>query len=228
MTTDQPDHRLRKLERLVEVSRNLGKAQDMETLLHSTVEVVIDLIECEMASILLYEQETDLLKFVAGPLEQREALKHIRVPVEKSVAGSVYRSARSVIVQNAPHDSLIYREVEQQLNITVHNVAAVPLLFRGETVGVLEAVNTKNNRNYTEEDILILEILASQVSLFILCNVLFDEVKSAFDQVTELERLKSNFIAITSHELRTPLGLVLGHASFLNDLIDDPEIKPQF
>ena len=31
--------------------------------------------------------------------------------------------------------------------------------------------------------------------------------------------LKSDFIAITSHELRTPLGLILGHATFLRELL---------
>ena len=35
----------------------------------------------------------------------------------------------------------------------------------------------------------------------------------------ELERLKSDFVAITSHELRTPLGLILGHATFLKELV---------
>ena len=37
----------------------------------------------------------------------------------------------------------------------------------------------------------------------------------------ELDRLKSDFIAITSHELRTPLGVILGHATFLRELLGD-------
>jgi signal transduction histidine kinase len=33
--------------------------------------------------------------------------------------------------------------------------------------------------------------------------------------------MKSDFIAITSHELRTPLGLILGHATFLKEMIPE-------
>jgi len=50
-------------------------------------------------------------------------------------------------------------------------------------------------------------------------DVLENNVISAQDEVRGLDRLKSEFIAITSHELRTPLGLILGHATFLRELV---------
>jgi signal transduction histidine kinase len=44
------------------------------------------------------------------------------------------------------------------------------------------------------------------------------KVRAAKIELAELERLKTDFIAITSHELRTPLGLILGHSTFLREL----------
>ena len=43
----------------------------------------------------MYEEETDLLKFVAGPPAYREAMKRSRMPLDKSVAGWVYKQSRS-------------------------------------------------------------------------------------------------------------------------------------
>jgi signal transduction histidine kinase len=33
--------------------------------------------------------------------------------------------------------------------------------------------------------------------------------------------MKSDFVAITSHELRTPLGLIIGHSTFLRELVGE-------
>lgn len=227
MPQPDPNFNLRRLERLAELSRSIGSSQDLETLLLSMTEVACDLTLSEMASVLLYEHETDLLKFVAGPINQRDKLKKLRVPVERSLAGQVYRSSKSIIVNNAADDPRIFREVEREIGLATRSVAAVPLLFHGETVGVFEVLNKKSGDVYTSDDLTILETLASQAAVAILSNLLFDEVRQAFQEVDELEKMKSNFIAITSHELRTPLGLVLGHATYLNELIDEPTIKQQ-
>ena len=44
-------------------------------------------------------------------------------------------------------------------------------------------------------------------------------IMSSQEEARELDRLKNEFIAITSHELRTPLGLILGHSTFLKELL---------
>jgi signal transduction histidine kinase len=43
------------------------------------------------------------------------------------------------------------------------------------------------------------------------------ELQKALDQLTELNRLKSNFVSNISHELRTPLAHVLGYTELMHD-----------
>jgi signal transduction histidine kinase len=95
---------------------------------------------------------------------------------------------------------------------------AVPLMVRGHVVGVLEALNKKDNAHYTEEDLTLLETLGALAAQAMENVDLARKVRVAKIELAELERLKTDFIAITSHELRTPLGLILGHATFLREL----------
>jgi signal transduction histidine kinase len=91
---------------------------------------------------------------------------------------------------------------------------------------VLEVVNKAEHAPYTEEDLTILETLASQAAIAIQNAHLVDKVQHFLDEQAQLDRMKSDFIAIASHELRTPLGLVLGHAIFLREFIQ-PEYRDQ-
>ncbi|HEX7541857.1 MAG TPA: GAF domain-containing sensor histidine kinase, partial [Anaerolineales bacterium] len=114
----------------------------------------------------------------------------------------------------------------QAADFATRSLMAVPIIYHGETLGVLEVVNKTEHAHYTEEDLTILETLASQAAIAIQNARLMKNVQYSQDQMTQLDRMKSGFIAITSHELRTPLGLILGHATFLREVIQ-PEHRPQ-
>ena len=48
------------------------------------------------------------------------------------------------------------------------------------------------------------------------------ELQGAYDQLKELDRLKSNFLATVSHELRTPLTSILGYSEMLTSGLTGP------
>ena len=227
MTFFDPTAYTKRLERLVEVCRNLGKSEDVEHLLQQVVNAACALTGCQYTYLFVYEQETDLLKISAGPVEHRDTLARIRVPVEKSITGTVFQKSRPVTIPNPQSDPRFFRDIERALRYTTQAICAVPLIFRGKTIGVLEAVNKRDRLPFDEDDLLILETLASQAAIAALSTSLMEETRNAYEEAQELEKMKNNFIAIASHELRTPLGLVLGHATFLRELISDDQHRNQ-
>ena len=88
----------RRLERLVEVCRNLSANLELEPLLQSIVEVSAELTHSAGAYILIYDDESACLRYVAGPLYRMEELEAVGVALDGSAAGWVYRhSAPSVV-----------------------------------------------------------------------------------------------------------------------------------
>jgi signal transduction histidine kinase len=226
MPVTSPSH-LRKLERLTDITRLLSQAQDLESLMDTVIQVAVDLTECTYSSILLFEQETSTLKFAACQPKHRERLHLLRVPVEHSLTGWVYKNNKSANVLDAQSDPRIFGSPEHEFGFPAQTALIVPLIYRGEPIGVLQTIQKQSNNFFSSADLSILESLAFQVAASILGYLLYDEIKKAYDEVQALEKMKSNFIAIASHELRTPLGLILGHATFIHDIIQDSEIKGQ-
>ncbi len=217
MVTEHRQDRIYRLERLLEVSRNLNANLDLEPYLKSVIEIASELTFSEETSILEVDEEQDHLHYTASPWYRLEKLKPISIPLDKSIAGWVFTHCQPLIIQDAQKDPRLFREVDLTLENETINIVAVPMVIKGKTIGVMESVNKISRANYTEEDVTILETLAAQAAVAIQNQKLLDSAQNSYRQLLELDRMKSDFLAISSHELRIPLGLILGHASLLQE-----------
>ena len=216
-TTFPENERSRRLERLVEICRTQSASLELEPFLNSLVSAASDLTNCEAASILELDKETQQLRFLALPWFHRDLLRTVNVPVKTSVAGWVIENAKPAVIPDVMAEPRHFKGADQAAGFITHSLMAVPIIYQGETLGVLEVVNKHEQAHYTEEDLIILETLASQAAIAIQNNHLVSKVQRSVDQGTQLDRMKSDFIGIASHELRTPLGIILGYATFLRE-----------
>lgn len=216
-TNERIDH----LERLLEVVRGLTTAPDLQTFLQTIISEATEMTNSELASVLEYDEESGELRFLAMQWFERDLLRPMGVPLEGSAAGWVFRKGQPLIIQDVRADQRHFKVVDRMTNHLTQSLVAVPLMVRGQVVGVLEALNKKDDAHYTEEDLTILETLGALAAQAMENVDLARKVRVSKIELAELERLKSDFIAITSHELRTPLGLILGHATFLRELAGD-------
>jgi signal transduction histidine kinase len=209
--------RVRRLERIIEISRTLSSTLHLEPLLQKIVETAVELTDSEASSMLLFDEASGELRFEAVPVVQRDKLKAVTVPLDRSIAGSIFRSGEPIVIQDARSDARIYRAVDEQIDFATRSLLGVPLRSKEQVIGVLEAVNKKGDEPYTDDDLETLAALAAQAGIAIENARLLAALQLAYDDLSQLDKMKSNFISIASHELRTPLGLILGHTSFLRE-----------
>ncbi len=215
------NERLKRLESLFETIRVFNTDLDDSIMLQSIIASACELTQSEVASVLQYKESDGYLHFLAAPWFHRDPIQYMRVPIGNSIAGWVFKQKKSLIVQDVNKDKRFYPEVDAAINFQTKSLMAVPLFFNGNPVGVIEAINKVNQAYYNEEDLTILETLASLAALVIKNSLLKSQIRKFEEETERLEQMKKDFIAISSHELRTPLGIILGHATFLREVIDE-------
>jgi signal transduction histidine kinase len=204
------------LRRLVEVSLVLNSTLEQRPLLQYILDAATELTEAEEASVMLMEPNTHELFFVASTSTPIEELAKIPVPLDHSIAGTIVRENGPIVVNDTSQDPRHFGQVSERVDFQVRSLLGVPMRIRDRVVGVVEVLN-KVSGGWTVEDRNHLFILASQAAVAVENARLVEALRKAYDDLSQLDKLKNDFITIASHELRTPLGVILGYASFLTD-----------
>ncbi|MEP7292932.1 MAG: GAF domain-containing sensor histidine kinase [Chloroflexota bacterium] len=225
MLSDKPvanlEHKVAVLMRLAEISTSLNSTLKVKPLLKLIMETAVEVVDAEAASVLLWDHKSNDLRFAAtttGLVGQ--ALIGKPVPLEGSIAGTILRENRAVSVDNVLGDNRHYTGIDEATEFRTRSLLGVPMRSKDRVIGVLEAVN-KRSLPWTEDDLNYLSIIAAQAAVAIEGAQMVTALQKANDELSQLDKLKSGFIAIASHELRTPLGIILGYSSFLQETEDD-------
>ena len=208
--------RQQQLLRLVELSMILNSTLDLEELLQTITATATEILDCEGASILLYDEKNPRLYFAAATGSDPAQLAEIPVPMEGSIAGTIFRTNQPLILNDAEHDPRHYSQVSDQVKFRTRTLLGVPMPIKDRVVGVLEAVN-KRDGIFTDRDVTVLSVTAAHAAIAINNARMLKTTQQALEKVRETNSIKSNFLSIASHELRTPLGIIIGYATFLQE-----------
>lgn len=217
----QLEQKVESLMRLVEISAVLNSTLKLKPLLGTIMDSAASIVGADAGSVLLWDAKMQELRFAATTTGV-DGVKLIGkpVPLEGSIAGTVMRENRVVVVDDVRKDPRHYKKTDKDSAFETRSILGVPMRSKARVIGVLEAIN-KRQLPWTQDDVNYLMILAAQAAVAIESAQLVSALQKANDELNQLDKMKSDFIAIASHELRTPLGVILGYASFLQEASDD-------
>ncbi len=180
---------LKRMERLMDISRTLVVTLDLPKLLSKIVLAASELCDTEVASIMLFDPQSGELRFEAATNLSGGGLQGIAVPLEGSIAGWIVTHSEPLVVPDTTKDPRWSHKVDRQTAFITRSILGVPLLTRDKTLGALEAINRRSG-TFTDEDVTVLQTLAAQASVAIVNARLFQQ---------------SDLISEMVHELRAPL-----------------------
>jgi len=195
----------------------LSPDPQLEILLPAIMDAAAELTDCESAAVLLWDNDWQELYFAATNSASPTAHEVLGMPVPlTSIAGTIFRERKPLAVDNVEQDPRHYKSVDEQSGFHTASLMGVPMLSRDRVIGVLEVVN-KRKLPFSLRDEQALMLLGQEAAVAIEVARLLVQLKSANEELSQVEKLKDSFISIASHELRTPLGSILGYATFIKD-----------
>ncbi len=188
--------------KLFEFSRRLMGHYDLPTLLDQLLDVVVQVTNADKGFIVLMESDEAVVK-VARNL-RRETISDAVTHLSDSILAKVVETRKPLIVSDALGDEQ-FKNAMSVMNLKLTSVMCVPMLERGNLIGVIYVGNDNIRHLFDESHLEILTIFAAEASLLIRNALLVNELQ--IDNKSLLERIE-----------RMRFGEILGSAPAMQEV----------
>jgi diguanylate cyclase (GGDEF)-like protein len=170
----------------IEFSKALVTAYDMESLMTAVLERIKVLLPASNWSLLLIDPQTQELYFAVIVGVAPEAVKKIRLKPGEGIAGTVARTGKPIFIPDVDQDPRFSARVDAVTGFETRSIIALPLVVRGEVIGVFEVINVEDEKFFREKYLTHLSILADYVAIAVdnVRNLQKLQLRTFIDEVT--------------------------------------------
>ena len=162
------------IRRFMELLPERSNITDPTKLLETVINDIRSLLGVDNCSVMLLDQKTQTLK-VAAAAGLPEEFRNTTVPIGSGLSGRVAQSGRPLFIEDSRQDSRF--DFEWRDSYEGRSIISLPLTYRGQILGVLNATNRHANRRLYQSDAALLELFASHVALAWQQAVLIEHLK---------------------------------------------------
>jgi two-component system NtrC family sensor kinase len=152
--------RLEELETLAGIGRTVTAMLEVDEVLTAVVEAAVRLTGAEEGSLLLLDEDTGQLYMRASKNFDEQFASTFQLQVNDSLAGRVISSGQPVVIDESSPQKI-------KTSYLVHSLIYVPLVVRGNIIGVLGVDNRQVGQNFSKEDLTVLNAMADYAAIAI-------------------------------------------------------------
>lgn len=153
------------LEALIQAFEYISSPLNPDEVLKLVLEQISNLLNAEAGSIFLLNQKTKQLELKVATNLTKEEIEKIKVPYGKGLAGFVAETDQVINIHDVSKDERFYSNIDLLTGFKTRNILTVPLKSSDKIIGVIQALNKKNNHHFSEEDEFLLVEFARLVGL---------------------------------------------------------------
>jgi len=161
------DRHVADLEKILDVTRALGVAVDLDPLLAQIAAAATDVLDCERATVFLCDHaKGELFSRIATGMEGAP-IEEIRFGMDKGIAGEVATTGKGVNIPDPYADPRFNPDFDRKSGFVTKSLLTLPLGGHdGKIVGVLQVLN-KRGGPFGERDERLLSTLGAQAGVAI-------------------------------------------------------------
>ena len=155
---------------LNEVSREVSSILDVEELLRRAAELVKRVIDYQIVSIMLYDEEQKVFRHRLDVKHGQRVQGKLRVAATEGIVGAAATLREPVLVPDVATDPRYL-----MVNPETRSELAIPMIFKGKVIGVLD-LESPQLHYFTEEHVQTLTILAANLAVSLENARLYEQV----------------------------------------------------
>ncbi len=217
----EAQRRALELQAAAEIARDTTSVLSQDELLNRIVNLLQERFGFYHTAIFLVNEEgTHAIIQQASGQGAREILeKRQKIAVgSRSIIGKVTDTGSPVLVNNVAESPI---HLPNPHLPETRSELGIPLRIADRVIGALDIQSDRPNA-FQEDDLGVFQILADQIAVAIENARAYELAQKAYQEMREVDRLKSQFLANMSHELRTPLNSIIGFSRVILKGIDGP------
>jgi uroporphyrinogen-III synthase len=155
----------RRLEVLAGLARTLSEENYLDRILQAISEMLAETFDSPVCSVMLVDEDRRELVISAARCSSPEYLHKMPIRIADSLIGRVVREARPIVISNVLHEKQFqYPELARRTGLA--SLLSVPLMTRDTVMGTIN-IYTRDERQFTEEEIGFVKVVAGQAAIAI-------------------------------------------------------------